>query len=153
MVKGFGRLVLTPKQERDSKILRKSVLNHFQHLRDPRTGPRKDHNLVAIVTIAILAVLCGADGFVAMETYGKAKQEWLETFLDLPHGIPSHDTLGRVLGMLEPQELQNSFKGWVSTISEKLGLSLIHLDGKTARGSYDREGQLKALHSVSAGEQ
>ncbi len=92
MVKGFGQLVLTPKQERESKILRKSVLNHFQHLTDPRTGPRKDHNLVAIVTIAILAVLCGADGFVAMETYGKAKQEWLETFLELPYGIPSHDT-------------------------------------------------------------
>jgi hypothetical protein len=121
MVKGFGQLVLTPKQERESKILRKSVLSHFQHLADPRTGRRKDHNLVAIVTIAILAVLCGADGFVAMETYGKAKQEWLETFLDLPHGIPSHDTFGRVLGMLEPQELQNSFLGWVSTKAREIG--------------------------------
>ena len=148
MAKGFGQLVLTPKQERESQILRKSVLNHFQHLPDPRTGSRKDHNLVAIVTIAILAVLCGADGFVAIETYGKTKQEWLETFLDLPHGIPSHDTFGRVFSRLEPQELQNSFLGWVSSITEKLGLSLIHLDGKTAKGSYDREGQLRPRNII-----
>ena len=126
MSKGFGQLVLTPKQERESKILKKSVLNHFQQLPDPRTGPRRDHNLVDIITIAILAVLCGADGFVAIETYGKAKQEWLETFLDLPYGIPSHDTFGRVFGRLDPQELQNSFLGWVNSISEKLGVSLIH---------------------------
>ena len=132
MAKGFGQLVLTPKQEQEAKLLRKSVLKYFQHLRDPRVGRKKDHNLVAIITIAILAVLCGADGFVAIETYGKAKQAWLERFLDLPHGIPSHDTFGRVFGMLEPQELQNSFLGWVSSITNKLGLELIHVDGKTA---------------------
>ena len=150
MAKGFGQLVLTPKQERESKILRQSVLKHFQQLSDPRTGPRRDHNLVAIITIAMLAVLCGADGFVAIETYGKAKQEWLETFLDLPHGIPSHDTFGRVFSRLDPQELHNNFLGWVNGLTEKLGLSLIHIDGKTAKGSYDREEKLKALHSVSA---
>ncbi len=95
-------------------------------------------------------MLSGADGFVAIETYGKAKLAWLETFLDLPYGIPSHDTFGRVFSILEPQELENSFLGWVSSITEKLGLELIHIDGKTAKGSYDREGKLKALHSVSA---
>lgn len=110
----------------------------------------KDHSLVAIITIAILAVLSGADGFVAVETYGKAKRAWLETFLDLPHGIPSHDTFGRVFGLLDPQELRNSFLGWVSSITEKLDLELIHVDGKTAKGSYDRKGKLKALHTVSA---
>lgn len=150
MTKGFGSPVLPPQQQREAKLLNKSVLQHFQHLSDPRTGRRKDHNLVAMITIGILAVLCGADGFVAIETYGKANQAWLETFLDLPCGIPSHDTFGRVFSMLEPQELQNSFLAWVSTITEKLGLSLIHIDGKTAKGSYDREGQLKALHQVSA---
>jgi predicted transposase YbfD/YdcC len=100
--------------------------------------------------MGILAVLCGADGFVAIETYGKANQAWLESFLDLPFGIPSHDTFGRVLGMLEPQELQNSFLAWVSSIIEKLGVELIPIDGKTTKGSYDREGQLKARHQVSA---
>ena len=150
MAKGFGKLVLKPQQEREAQILRKSVLSHFQHLPDPRVERTKDHNLVAIVTIAILAVLSGANGFVAIATYGKAKQAWLETFLDLPHGIPSHDTFGRVFAVLDPQELQNSFLGWIGSIREKLGLELIHVDGKTTKGSYDRESKLKALHSVSA---
>ena len=105
---------------------------------------------MAIITIAILAVLSGADGFVALETYGKTKQAWLETFLDLPHGIPSHDTFGRVFSLLDPQELRNSFLSWVSSITKKMELELIHVDGKTVKGSYDREGKLKALHSVSA---
>lgn len=87
---------------------------------------------------------------MAIETYGKAKQAWLETFLDLPNGIPSHDPFGRVFGMLEPQELENSFLSWVSSITAKLDIKLIHVDGKTAKGSYDRESKLKALHSVSA---
>lgn len=150
MAKGFGKLVLNPQQKREAEILRKSVLSHFQQLHDPRVERTKDHSLVAIITIAILAVLSGADGFVAIETYGKTKQTWLETFLDLPHGIPSHDTFGRVLSLLDPQELRNSFLGWVSSITKKLDLELIHVDGKTAKGSYDREGKLKALHSVSA---
>ncbi len=150
MGKGFGQLVLNPQQEREAEILRKSVLQYFQQLQDPRVERTKDHSLVAIITIAILAVLSGADGFVALETYGKAKQAWLETFLDLPQGIPSHDTFGRVLSLLDPQELRNSFLGWVSSITKKLDLELIHVDGKTAKGSYDREGKLKALHSVSA---
>ncbi len=85
-----------------------------------------------------------------IETYGKAKQAWLEKFLDLPNGTPSHDTFARVLAALEPGELQASFLSWVSSISEKLSIELIHIDGKTAKGTYDREEKLKALHSVSA---
>lgn len=150
MTKGFGQLVLSPKQEREAQILRRSVLKHFQHLQDPRVERTRHHSLVAIVTIAILAVLSGADGFVAIETYGKAKQAWLGTFLDLPNGIPSHDTFGRVIGSLEPQALEESFLAWVSSITERLSIKLIHIDGKTAKGSYDRQGNLKALHSVSA---
>ena len=150
MVKGFGKIVLNPQQEREAKVLRKSVLQYFQQLQDPRVERTKDHSLVAIITIAILAVLSGADGFVAIETYGKTKQAWLETFLDLPHGIPSHDTFGRVFSLLDPQELRNSFLSWVSSITKKMELELIHVDGKTVKGSYDREGKLKALHSVSA---
>ena len=150
MGKGFGQLVLKPGEVRETKILRKSVLKHFEHIQDPRVERTQRHGLGAIITIAILAVLSGADGFVAIATYGKAKQSWLEKFLDLPNGIPSHDTFGRVIGGLEPHELEESFLGWVSSIAEKLDIELIHLDGKTAKGSYDREGKLKALHSVSA---
>jgi hypothetical protein len=81
MAKGFGARVLTPQQEKEVKIIKRSILKHFQCLKEPRTGRRQDHNLTAIVTIGILAVLSGADGFVAIEAYGKAKREWLEMFL------------------------------------------------------------------------
>ena len=83
MAKGFGKRVLNPQQEREAKLLSQSVLKHFQHLQDPRAQRTQHHRLVAIVTIAILAVISGADGFVAIETYGKAKLAWLERFLDL----------------------------------------------------------------------
>jgi len=150
MASGFGLLVLNPKQEREAKVLRNSVLKHFQHLEDPRADRGRNHSLVSIITIAILAVLAGADGFAAIEAYGQAKQSWLETFLDLPNGIPSHDTFGRVLGMLEPKQLESGFLAWIEEITEKLNIELIHIDGKTARNSYDREEKLKALHTVSA---
>jgi predicted transposase YbfD/YdcC len=150
MAKGFGARVLTPQKEKEVKILKRSVLKYFQCLKEPRTGRRQDHNLTAIVTIGILAVLSGADGFVAIEAYGKTKQEWLEMFLELPHGIPSHDTFGRVFGMLETEELEKSFLSWISSVTEKMEIELIQIDGKTKRGSYDREKGLKALHSVSA---
>lgn len=150
MAQGFGQRVLSPQQAREAKILRQSVLQHFQHLPDPRVERTQHHSLVALVTIAILAVLAGADGFVAIERYGQAKQSWLETFLDLPYGIPSHDTFGRVIGALAPSALEAGFLAWVGGITAALGLELIHIDGKTARGSYDRAGNWKALHSVSA---
>ncbi|MGB3612431.1 MAG: ISAs1 family transposase [Elainellaceae cyanobacterium] len=130
--------------------MRRSVLAHFQHLSDPRVERAQRHNLSAIVSIAILGVLCGADGFVAIEAYGKAKRAWIETFLELPNGIPSHDTFGRVIGALAPEELHDCFLGWIEQVSKALKIELIHIDGKSARGSYDREGRLKALHSVSA---
>ncbi len=150
MAKGFGGSVLQPREAREAKILRQSFLKHFDHLQDPRVERTKHHGLVEIITIAILAVLSGADGFVAIETYGKAKQKWLESFLDLPYGIPSHDTFSRVFAALDPQDLHQSFLSWIDSITDKLSIKLIHIDGKTVRGSYDREEKLKALHSVSA---
>jgi predicted transposase YbfD/YdcC len=150
MAQGFGKRMLKPQEQREAKILKQSVLKHFQDLEDPRVERGQHHALVSLVTIAILATLAGADSFVAIERYGIAKQSWLETFLELPYGIPSHDTLGRVMAMLSPEDLETRFLAWVSRISERLGVELIHIDGKTVRGSYDREGHLKALHSVSA---
>jgi len=150
MAKSFSARVLTPHQEKEVKILKTSVLKHFQCLKEPRTGRRQDHNLIAIVTIGILAVLSEADGFVGIEAYGKAQQDWLEMFLELPQGIPSHHTFGRVFGLLEPEELEKSFLSWISSVTEKIGIELIQIDGKTKKGSYDREKGIKALHSVSA---
>lgn len=150
MTQGFGKRVLKPQEQREAKILKQSVLKHFQDLEDPRVERGQHHPLVSLVSIAILATLAGSDSFVAIERYGTAKQSWLETFLDLPYGIPSHDTFGRVMAMLSPEDLEKRFLAWVSRISERLGVELIHIDGKTVRGSYDREGHLHALHHVSA---
>ena len=149
MATGFG----TPPVSTPSPTLKKlkqSLSQQFQALSDPRVKRKPEHLLLDIVAIAILAVLSGANDMVAIETYGKAKQSWLETFLELPNGIPSHDTFSRVLALLNPQQLHECFLSWVQVLTESLAIQLIHIDGKTARGSYDREQSLKALHTVSA---
>ena len=89
-------------------------------------------------------------GWVAIETYGKAKEEWLSTFLELPNGIPSHDTFGRIFSQLEPEILESNFQAWIKVIAGKLGLKVVAIDGKSLNGSYDRESSLKSLVMVSA---
>lgn len=126
------------------------MIKQFEALEDPRVKRKPEHLLIDIVAIAILAVISGANDMVAVETYGKAKQQWLETFLELPNGIPSHDTFSRVLALIDPKQLHECFLSWVNHITDKLEIKLINIDGKTARGSYDREQKLKALHTVSA---
>jgi predicted transposase YbfD/YdcC len=123
---------------------------HFASVKDPRIERTKAHNLVDIIAIALLAILSGAEGWEEIETYGEAKQEWLKEFLELSNGIPSHDTFSRVFARIDPKEFQESFSGWLKTITEKLGVEVIAIDGKTLKGSYDRESKKKALHLVSA---
>lgn len=149
MANGFGTPpALSPSPT--AKKLKQSLIKQFEALDDPRVKRKPEHLLVDIVAIAILAVLSGANDMVAVETYGKAKQSWLETFLELPNGIPSHDTFSRVLALLDPEQLHKCFLSWVQLITDQLAIKLINIDGKTARGSYDREQSLKALHTVSA---
>jgi predicted transposase YbfD/YdcC len=149
MANGFGAIpVKTPSPT--AHKLKQTFQQQLEALEDPRVKRKPQHLLIDIVAIAILAVLSGANDMVAIEMYGKAKQSWLETFLELPNGIPSHDTFSRVLASLNPQQLHECFLNWVSQLTEKLDIKLINLDGKTARGSYDREDSLKALHTVSA---
>ena len=149
MSKGFGTLPPFP-LSRSIKKLKWSVIKEFERLEDPRVKREPKHLLIDIVTIAILATLCGADTMVAVETYGKRKREWLETFLELPYGIPSHDTFSRVFALIDPQQFHECFLAWVQQITDNLDIHLINIDGKTSRGSYDRENKLKALHTVSA---
>jgi predicted transposase YbfD/YdcC len=106
--------------------------------------------LLDIITIALLAVLSGAEGWQGIETYGQAKKSWLEMFLELPNGIPSHDTFRRVFTQIEPQAMESSFRHWVGTLTQELGSEVIAIDGKTLKGSYDRNHNLKALQLVSA---
>lgn len=130
--------------------LKESIEKHFGSIPDKRVVTRSSHKLVDIIASAILGVLCGADGWVGIETYGKAKEEWLKTFLELPNGIPSHDTFGRVFSELEPEIFEQNFQAWIEVIAKGLGLEVVAIDGKNIKGSYDRESSVKSLTVVSA---
>lgn len=127
-----------------------SVLKYFEFIPDPRINRMRLHNLTDIITIAILGVICGADTWTAMEAFGKAKKEWLSTFLELPNGIPSHDTFGRLFSILDPVQFCNCFTAWIKNIAESHGVDVIAIDGKTIRNSFDKSLGKKAIHMVSA---
>lgn len=127
-----------------------SLKAHFGELPDPRAQHSIEHLLIDIVLVTICAVICGAESWVEIEHYGIAKQEWLETFLELPNGIPSHDTIERVFARLRPESVQQCFRNWVQAVFESSGGQLIAVDGKTLRGSYEREGKRGMIHMVSA---
>ena len=107
------------------------------------------HRLRDIIIIAICGVICGADGWVGIEEFGKAKEEWLTEVLQLPNGIPSPDTFGRVFAHLDPKQFETSFVEWVRGISGSVA-GVIAIDGKTSRRTHDRAAGKKALHLVSA---
>lgn len=121
----------------------------FAHVEDPRMERTKLHRLRDIIIIAICGVICGADGWVGIEEFGKAKEEWLTELLQLPNGIPSHDTFGRVFAHLDPKQFETSFVEWVQGISGTIA-GVIAIDGKTSRRTHDRAAGKKALHLVSA---
>ena len=127
-----------------------SIAEHFATVEDPRIERSKEHLLIDILTIAILGVICGADGWVGIETYGKAKYKWLKRFLALPNGIPSHDTFARVFARLNPEQLQESFLSWIRAVSRVSEGEVIAIDGKTVRRSYDQGKNKGAIHMVSA---
>lgn len=123
---------------------------HFAGLTDPRVERTREHKLLDIVIIAICAVICGADGWTDVEEFGKAKRAWLETFLELPNGIPSHDTLGRVFARLNPQEFEQCFREWVQAVNLLTQGEVVAVDGKTLRRSHDRRLGQNAIHMISA---
>jgi predicted transposase YbfD/YdcC len=123
---------------------------YFAELNDPRVERTRLHELLDILVIAICAVICGADSWVEMEAYGRAKEKWLRQFLALPHGIPSHDTFARVLARLKSEELQQCFLRWMQAVSEVTQGEVVAIDGKTLRRSFDRATGKGAIHMVSA---
>lgn len=123
---------------------------HFSGVRDPRIDRTKDHKLLDIISIAICAIISGAEGWTDMENYGNSKIDWLKTFLELPNGIPSHDTFGRVFSMLDPKEFQEGFHSWVESIQQLTNGEIVALDGKQLRGSKDGYLGKEAIYMVSA---
>jgi len=127
-----------------------TIADHFAQMEDPRIERTKHHQLIDIVTIAICAVICGADTWVGIESYGRAKHQWLKQFLELSNGIPSHDTFARVFARLKPEQFQQCFLDWIKSISHLNEGEVIAIDGKSLRHSYDTGGDKKAIHMVSA---
>lgn len=127
-----------------------SIAKHFSRVKDPRIDRTKRHRLLDIIIIAICGVICGADGWVDIELFGKTKIEWLKTFLKLPNGIPSHDTFGRVFAALNPVEFESSFMEWVQAINQLTQGQVIAIDGKQLRGSHDSRAGKNAIYMVSA---
>ena len=126
------------------------LVSCFSSIPDFRVNRNKRHNLVDILVIAVCAVICGADSWNAIEKFGKAKHDWFSQFLELPNGIPSHDTFNRVFALLSPDIFRESFIGWVNEMANVLPGQIIPIDGKTLRRSHDKKSDKGAIHMVSA---
>ncbi|WP_289299118.1 ISAs1 family transposase, partial [uncultured Duncaniella sp.] len=126
-----------------------SPIDFFSSISDPRVERTQKHSLDSILFISLCAVICGAEGWNEIEDYGNAKIDWLEKFLHLPNGIPSHDTFNRVISMLDPKELNGSFVAWTKSIAELTDGEVVAIDGKCMRGSSD-DGSGTYTHLVSA---
>ncbi len=157
MGKGFAPVKAKPEKPpaKRAKLtpisqIQADLSGYFADIPDPRVSRTKKHLLKDILVIAILAVIAGAEGWEDIENYGYAKQQWLAEFLELPHGIPSDDTFRRVFERIDPLALEQSFTRWVEELMPSLDKQIVPIDGKCLRGSYDREGGLKALHLVTA---
>ena len=127
-----------------------SIEQHFGDLTDPRVDRTKLHKLVDILVIALCAIIGGADNWEDIADFGRAKIDWFQTFLELPNGIPSHDTFNRVFARLDPQEFRGGFMGWIRAVSEVIGGQVIAIDGKVLRRSHERGIGKAAIDMVSA---
>lgn len=159
MVKGFGEASLLKKNSSKRSSLmpasngeevQKQLVAHFEELTDPRGSQGVLHPFMSIVMIALLATIGGAKGWSDIQTYGESHEGWLSSFLALPFGIPSADTYRRLFERIAPSSFERSFNSWLSSLVLDLGAEVIPIDGKTIKGSYDRNQEQSALHCVSA---
>jgi len=128
----------------------RSLLAHFADLPDPRLNRTKDHALIDVLVIAICTLLCGGETFNDMEEFGRAKEDWLKTFLSLPHGIPSHDTFNRVLAALDPQGFLDCFLRWTQSLRRAVPQEIVALDGKALRRALGKDGGIPYIVSAWA---
>jgi predicted transposase YbfD/YdcC len=127
-----------------------SLVYHFSIIEDPRMERGKEHRLSDILVIAVCAMLCGAEHFVDFAEFGKAKEGFLRTFLELPNGIPSHDTFRRVFALIDPRQFADGFRRWTEGLRQALGAEVVAIDGKTLRRSHARAKGQEPIHMVSA---
>lgn len=127
-----------------------SIIEHFSSLPDPRILRKTRHKLIDIVVITVCAVICGAEDWADVVDYTEAKLDWLKTFLELPNGIPSHDTFGRVMSLIEPEQFGKCMVDWIRDVFGADVKGTVAIDGKTARRSHDRANGRSAIHMVSA---
>lgn len=127
-----------------------SIIENFRILPDPRREHNRKHNLIDIIVIAICGMICGADEWVSIENFGNSKIEWFKRFLELPNGIPSHDTFGRVFSIISPKIFQECFISWIQSVCKVTKNEIIPIDGKTLRRSHDKRNGKSAIHMVSA---
>jgi len=131
-------------------VKKKSIWDHFGTIPDPRVERTKKHQLQDILVIALCAVLCGAEHWTHVETFGKVHEVWFRTFLELPNGIPSHDTFGRVFAALDPDAFEAALRAFVAQLAGSSPGKHLAIDGKTLRHSFDRASVKAAVHLVSA---
>jgi predicted transposase YbfD/YdcC len=128
-----------------------SFIKIFGNLKDPRMLKKTEHKLIDILVITVCATICRCDeSWENVEEFAEIRFDWLKKFLELPNGVPSHDTLRRVFLLLDPVEFQKCFYEWASRFHTKIAGETIAIDGKTVCGSYDRKLERKAIHIVSA---
>lgn len=127
-----------------------SLVEYFAKVPDPRVERSQLHPLGSILALSVCGVICGANSFVGIELFGRSQEPWLRTFLDLPNGIPSHDTLGRTFAMLNPKALEQAFRDWVTAMATLTKGEVVAIDGKTLRRSFQKAGSSAFVHMVSA---
>ena len=137
------KTLMSPEQE-------VAIKSHFAHLQDPRVEGMSRHNLLDVVTMTLCAVICGAEHWTQVENFGNANHKWFSEFLELPSGIPSHDTFGRIFARISPVEFERCFQSWFSSVIDTLGPQVIGIDGKSLRRSYDLSSNKAAIQMVSA---
>jgi predicted transposase YbfD/YdcC len=135
---------------KDASHLHKTVVDNFSSMLDPRVDRTKRHKLLDIIFIAIAGAVCGADNWKAIEVFAQARKVWLETFLELSNGIPSHVTFWRVFRRIDAAEFHKCFVSWIQAAFEQVDGDIIAIDGKTMRGSSDSSAVSSSLHIVSA---
>ena len=136
-------------QVRDTKLASAKIQDYFDDLTDPRTR-KVTYPLLNVVVMAVCAVICGADDFVAIAQFANKKRKWLDTFLDLDAGIPSHDRFNAILAAIKPEEFEKCLLEWITALHEITDGQVIAIDGKTLRRSYDKASSKSAIHMVSA---